>query len=400
MRRYEILAIVSFGVLFCIITGCGDDSSDTLATSDGGDGDGDKAQRSDHGPKASSDSSQPLRDNTAGKACKTAGDCANGKCLTAIADVFGGASMDAPGGYCSAACTMNTDCGEGGVCSGAFPSLGGGPATPGSCFKGCNSAEECREGYRCVNGLGMAASGNPMDPIATLLGPNACQPLPSTTQLSDGLSGKTCESDEDCGKGRCLKAEGMMTYPNGYCSGNCLQDTDCGAGGSCTLPALGGGAGSCYLSCQTHGDGDCREGYRCRTNGSRRQCLPGAAPLGDGVAGRQCEEDADCGGTAMSCVTNLGDTTAPGGYCSISCTENSDCGADGACVGGLGAAFASLFGATGVCYRACLDSSSCRTGYVCGQPANAAGGLGALTMMAVPSACVVAPAAEVDAGTP
>lgn len=308
--------------------------------------------------------------------------------------------MDAPGGYCSATCMADVDCGGGGVCSGAFPSFGGAAATPGRCLKGCQSAQDCRDGYRCVNGLGMAASGSSMmaDPTAALLGPSSCQPVPATTQLDNGITGKPCEEDKECGKGRCQKSEGMMTYPGGYCSGSCLQDSDCGTGGTCTLPAIGGGAGSCYSTCQTHGDSDCREGYRCRTNGSRRQCLPGAAPLGARVAGRECQADADCGGRAMSCASMIGGAAAPGGYCSAGCSENADCGEEGVCIGGLGAAFASLLGETGVCYRACVDSSSCRTGYVCGQPASAAGGLGG--MMASGSACVVPPAMGEDAGVP
>ena len=394
MRGHELLVTASFAAILCVSIGCSQ-SSDTTPCSHAGSGGASGGQ----GPAAGSASSQPLHDETAGKACKTDGDCANGMCLTSIPGAFGGASMDAPGGYCSAACTTNTECGEGGVCAGAFPAFGGAAATPGSCLKGCDSAQDCRDGYRCVNGLGMAASGSStQDPTAGLLGPNGCQPVPATTQLSDGVTGKACQADKDCGKGRCQKTDGMMTYPDGYCSGSCLQDAECGAGGTCTLPALGSSAGSCYLSCQTGGDSDCREGYRCRTNGSRRQCLPGAPPLGAQVAGHACQADADCGGAAMSCLTKLDAATAPGGYCSVSCSENSDCGAGGACVGGLGAAFTSLLGETGVCYGVCVDSSNCREGYVCGQPSSAAAGLGA--MMASSTVCIVATASTEDAGVP
>jgi hypothetical protein len=96
----------------------------------------------------------------------------------------------------------------------------------------------------------------------------------------------------------------------------------------------------------------------------------------------------------------LDGVAAPGGYCSISCSENADCGAQGVCNGGLGAAFASLLGETGACYHACVDSKDCRAGYVCGQPASAAGGLGAMSMMASSMVCVVAPSAGEDAGVP
>lgn len=396
MRGHEGLRTASFGIMLCVAMGCGK-SRDIVSNSHGGNRDG--GESGDQGRAAGSTTSQPLPDDTAGTACKTNEDCANGVCLTSIPGSLGGTSMSAPGGYCSAACMADSDCGEGGVCSGAFPAFGGSAAMPGRCMKGCNSAADCRDGYRCVNGLGMAATASQTpDPTAGLLGPNACQPVPATTQLTDGVTGKTCEEDKDCGQGHCLKTEGMMTYPGGYCSGSCLRDADCGVGGTCTLPAIGDGAGSCYLTCQTHGDSDCREGYRCRTNGSRRQCLPGAAPLGTGVVGRECQSDADCGGAAMSCATKLGDATAPGGYCSISCSESSDCGVDGTCVGGLGATFTSLLGETGVCYRACVDSSSCRAGFVCAQPSSAAAGaLGGL-MMGSSTACVVAPVSDEDAG--
>jgi hypothetical protein len=50
-----------------------------------------------------------------------------------------------PGGYCSARCTSNADCGEGSHC---FEN------TPGTryCFKHCTSATQCRmaEGYTCT----------------------------------------------------------------------------------------------------------------------------------------------------------------------------------------------------------------------------------------------------------
>lgn len=408
MRGHQTLITTSFALVLCVVAGCGDSEDTSSSHNVKGSG---KASEGTAGSAAL----EPLPDKTAGKTCEADGDCATGMCLTSIPGSFGSAAMDAPGGYCSATCTTNTDCGEGGVCSGAFPGFGGAAATPGRCMQSCESAEDCRDGYRCVNALGMAPSGNPMDPTAALLGPNACQPTPATTKLTDGVTGKACAEDKECGQGRCAKSEMMMTYPDGYCTGACLQDADCGAGGSCTLPAIGSGAGSCYSSCQTNGDSDCRKGYRCRTNGSRRQCIPGPAPLADRAAGKQCQADADCGGTAMSCVTSLGGMPAPGGYCSISCSENADCGAEGTCVGGLGAAFVSILGNTGTCYRGCTDSSSCREGYVCGQPPSNGGGLqgmmipGAMGGAMIPglmmsggaTVCTVPPPpTEEDAGVP
>ena len=417
MRGLENVVAASFAVALCMVMGCGgsDDTDESNSKSSSS-----KSGRADGGSAGGNAplSIQPLPDNTAGKTCETDGDCATGMCLKSIPGSFGSPAMDAPGGYCSGSCTTNADCGEGGACSGAIPSFAGSAATPGSCLKDCKTAEDCRQGYRCVNGLGMAPSNNPMDPIAAFLGSNVCQPVPPTTKLDNGTTGKACQNDGECGKGRCYQTEGMMTYPEGYCSGSCLEDADCGAGGSCTLPTLGSGAGSCYTNCQVKGDGDCRKGYRCRTNGSRRQCLPGAAPLGDGVTGKACTADADCGGAAQSCKTTLSGSQAPEGYCSIGCSENSDCGEKGICVGGLGSALSSLLGqlgSTGVCYRGCDKTSDCRAGYECGMPTTmgavgaagappgaAAGALGNM-MAASSTVCVVAPppsASGEDAGVP
>src|SRR6185312_7674186 len=317
MRGLDIVVTATFAVALGIVVGCGgSDDSDTSSNSKSS-----KSQRkADAGELGSAGgnappAAQPLPDNTAGKTCESDKECATGICLKSIPGSFGSAALDAPGGYCSGSCTTNTECGEGGACSGAIPSFAGTTPTPGRCLKGCESADDCREGYRCVNSLGMAPSNNPMDPTAAFLGPNVCQPVPPVTKLQDGTTGKACQEDSQCGQGRCFKTEAMMTYPDGYCSGSGLTDADCGTGGSCTLPTFGSGAGSCYATCQVNGDADCREGYRCRTNGSRRQCLPGPAPLGDGVAGKACEGDADCGGAAQSCKTTLSGSQAPEGYC-------------------------------------------------------------------------------------
>jgi hypothetical protein len=285
------------------------------------------------------------------------------------------------------------DCGEGGTCSGGIPGF-----LRGSCLQSCSDSSECRDGYRCVNLAGQMPSpdaGMAMIPGGALLGGATCQPLPDTDKLADGVVGSACAEDTDCGEGRCMKTAATSTYPGGYCTGSCLSDADCGADGSCT-PGFLGAAGTCYLKCAN--DGDCtREGYRCRTNGDRMQCVPGAAPLPDNTTGKACASDADCGGAAMSCAMRLGQRqyTAPGGYCTQRCVNSTDCGAGGVCVGGSsgsGLPFGTT-AATGTCYQSCADASGCREGYTCGP----AGRTGTAAMQNICSVTPPPPPAE-DAG--
>lgn len=374
--------------------GCGDDDS---STPDGGPTAG-RGGRGGTGGAAGAPI-EPLPDKTAGKSCKADKDCGTGTCLTDLPGTFGAGMMPAPGGYCSTACMVNDDCGEGGTCSGAFAGFGGIGATLGRCLKSCTDASQCRDGYRCVNGFGMAVTATMMDAGAApapvgggLLGANTCQPSPATDKLADGIVGSMCADDTACGDGRCLTMAANATmYPGGYCTGSCLADSDCGAMGSCT-PGLAGGAGTCYLRCGN--DSDCsRDGYRCRANGGLMQCVPGAAPLSDGVVGEACTGDADCGGAAMSCRTMLGSYAAPGGYCTQRCVNATDCGADGVCVGGGG--FGGIMTGNGTCYKSCVDASSCRAGYTCGRA-------GQTGTAATQNICAVTPPppATDDAGVP
>lgn len=312
-----------------------------------------------------------LADQTAGNECGDDHDCGHGMCLSSLA-TLGGAMMQAPGGYCSLACMSDVDCGAGGTCSGAFAGIAGIGAMTGQCLKSCSDASDCRDGYRCVTVLGTVMNGAAtQDPTGGLLGGSGCQPVPATDELTNGIVGSPCTQASDCGQGRCETDDGMVTYPGGYCTGACLQDTDCGSNGSCTVPAAGGGAGTCYRNCGS--DADCRDGYRCRANSGLKQCLPGAAPLPDHTAGTACTTDAECGGAVVSCASSLGGMTAPGGYCSQSCLDDSDCGAGGSCAGGFVGSLASLVGAIGSCYRICSDASACRKGYTCGHVSNPLG---------------------------
>jgi Cys-rich repeat protein len=247
----------------------------------------------------------------------------------------------AQGGYCMGDCLTSADCGTGGVCVGAQ-----GAAT-GDCYDGCTADTDCREGYLC-------------GPITS-----TCRPAPPTDQLADNTAGTACTMDGDCGDGVCQTMRGSgggaTPLPGGYCTGACLDDSHCGAGGVCRR--TGAGAGACYGSCAT--DTDCtRDGYRCREiGGDLLGCLPAPDPLPDGVTGAACTTDAECGAVAGACASELpaaggGSIATPGGYCTIECEVDVDCGAGAVCVQTRGG---------GWCFKTCTTATDCRTDYVCGE---------------------------------
>ncbi len=342
-----------------LLGACGDDdgeadSPDGGASGSGGNGSGDA------GPMG-------LPSNTAGKACSDDADCGGGMCAAQVTGIgLGAMPISAPGGYCTATCMTDVECGAGGACV-----LTLGATIAGQCFATCASMGDCRDGYQCGGGFMLAG----------VVVPDTCRPTPDTDQLEDDVAGDACMEAADCPGGTCLKSRmelvSTVELPGGYCSGRCLEDAHCGAGGVC-LPALLSGAGSCYQSCAD--DADCtRDGYRCRAlRGGLRGCNPAADPLPDDTTGDACAGDADCGGAAGTCQTELpvsgfggafGQTVpAPGGYCSQPCEEHIDCGAGGMCSGGpLGG---------GYCFKPCAAMTDCRDGYVCDERGSGIPGAG------------------------
>ena len=67
--------------------------------------------------------------------------------------------VPALGGYCSAPCLFDVDCGAGAQC------ISGG-VSGGQCMSICDSQRPCRDGYRCIDHLRDA------DPEATVCMPN------------------------------------------------------------------------------------------------------------------------------------------------------------------------------------------------------------------------------------
>ncbi|MFT3925736.1 MAG: hypothetical protein QM778_24555 [Myxococcales bacterium] len=209
----------------------------------------------------------------------------------------------------------------------------------------------------------------------------------TTAKLGDNVAGKACGSAADCQgtNAKCVTSVGGLlgfgatATPGGYCSGDCAQDSDCGAGGVCSGSQLG--MGSCRRACDK--DADCtRSGYYCAAGLNLQlvtlpdSCLPRPETdkLGDGIVGKACTSDRNCGdgrcadtiGGASGFGMSYGDVPAPDGYCTGSCLQDSECGANGKCV-------TFLPNEPGECYLECGAACDKREGYHCG-PVFATGG--------------------------
>ena len=146
--------------------------------------------------------------------------------------------------------------------------------------------------------------------------------------------GGPCNSDADCLEGTtpvCF-AQTLFNDPvtlktaNGYCSGHCTSDADCGSKGVCQDHGLSGKW--CFAKCQLATD--CRSGGYACVQGSPPYCFPSAN---------------------LTC-----DPTAGGGAC-VTTTGHS-----GGCIrAALGP------GMTGTCYDLCTVGSSCPTAFTLAQ---------------------------------
>src|ERR1041384_6610371 len=103
--------VLSVAFVAGLLVACGDDDTGPSNGPDGG-----SAGRGMQ-PMDSGMSTGELPANTSGKACDDNADCGSGMCATQIPG-SGLLSMllPAPGGYCTAPCRSDTQCGEGGAC--------------------------------------------------------------------------------------------------------------------------------------------------------------------------------------------------------------------------------------------------------------------------------------------
>ena len=176
--------------------------------------------------------------------------------------------------------------------------------------------------------------------------------------------GAPCSSDADCSDGLCAplpKSAGATS--DGYCTGPCGRDADCGPASKCAVPP-GASQGSCVASCLQ--PTECMPGFFCEgaarisgiTLAGACKPRPEVPLLTDGIAGRACASDADCAEGSCQSTTPLG-ATYPGNHCSARCYTDESCGAAAVCLRAAGSPD------TGHCLQGCTADSDCRDGYRC-----------------------------------
>ncbi len=311
------------------------------------------SQRSRRDAATEPDAAAPfvLPDDIAGQACETDRDCEGGSCAGSLYLADGQEELPAAGGYCTASCINDSECGKDAEC--IVPSHG----REGTCLAGCATDADCRDDYVCVGALAVGGQ-------LSLLG--GCHPRRRLAEVARDVVGAACASDTDCAGGTCRVDTPIGTpFPGRYCSARCTEDAQCGASGACLLDHGSAEPGHCFLRCED--DGDCaREGYRCRAIAPDfRACYPAPRALPDRTAGLPCKADSACGGGANTCFDELpfgsfstfDVVPAPGGYCSLECALDADCGAGAQCIAN------SFLG--GMCLANCDSEEDCRDGYRC-----------------------------------
>ena len=171
-------------------------------------------------------------------------------------------------GECTSSCSVDTDCGPGGLCDPSF----------GSCATGCASDADC-------------ASPTPVCHSPAVCDAGMCRPgdrLPYGTQCIDGSCDETgqciadvpfCQDDSDCQ----LEA---LCQPGASCfadPGNCRLPSEC-ENTRCQLPALA-----------PEGD-PCSGGGTCNANGD---CVPQDIVVEDDTTTGEYASDAETAGTVL-----------------------------------------------------------------------------------------------------
>lgn len=186
-RLLMVLALAGFAVA------CGDDD-ETKPTVDGG-GQQPDGSRPDTGvPDASGIDSGGggAKVATTGVACTSASTCGGSasECRTTLWDVA--TAPATPGGYCSATCTTDADCGGGGVCplGGVIGFTMGRFGAAAKCHQGCmtvGSPTGCRTGYVCqsVKSLADATGSGAAVPSMAPWTTGFCYPIPADAGVPD-----------------------------------------------------------------------------------------------------------------------------------------------------------------------------------------------------------------------
>lgn len=229
-----------------------------------------------------------VAENAPSGALIDAGGVADGLCILL--------SEGDPVGACLALCDVGSGC-EARDAYGCAP-LGAG--TFALCIPACNDDSQCSEGT-CNRETGFCTATPEVCSSArdnnVEEGPDDGKTGPARDEDRDGAPdcvdldcaeecdavfsgiGGPCSSDLECGNGFCVTEFGSGA-PYGFCSLDCEESDDCGAGAECVEAS--NGLGICVAECGGFIN-ECNTGYTCVTdvflNGV---CLP------------NCEQDTDC----------------------------------------------------------------------------------------------------------
>lgn len=182
-----------------------------------------------------------------------------------------------PGGHCTRECADDAACGDDGVC---LPYSGG-----MRCFRRCETAADCREGYQCFNARGMPDPARACFPFCsadsqcTSSACNRWSRFCGTVDMSDGDNGAPCAAAGECRSSRCSREFNDDGTPTGNLGGICTSRCtvpgdaeyegdrvprgDCPTGSVCPRDtgSVAGGTSTCRVECTTNAD--CRPGYIC-----------------------------------------------------------------------------------------------------------------------------------------
>jgi hypothetical protein len=153
--------------LLALLTACGSDDDEKPAPDAGQGGPGNDASVQPQDAGSDAQAAKPNQVTNAGAACRTANTCMGEapSCQTMLSLL--GQQIPFPGGYCSAACKNNIECGPTAECpvGESLKTLTASPlipaefrgtieaAAPSHCYERCTMDSQCRvaEGYRCTS---------------------------------------------------------------------------------------------------------------------------------------------------------------------------------------------------------------------------------------------------------
>lgn len=184
-----------------------------------------------------------------------------------------------------------------------------------------------------------------LDPVTSCVSDDGCCPAGcDLTQDNDCryATGEACTSADECAGEFCILNTGWV---DGYCTGACDVDADCGPDGHCNGRA-------CVATCTSNND--CRPGYECSDffNDGTTVCAPATTYV---MPGGACTSDDMCATTYFGATCLAPDDGFADGYCVVGCEVDADC---------PGASFCASTDTGGVCVPTC-NATSCRDGYAC-----------------------------------